>query len=218
MAIVSSIAVGKARKSAGNVTFTTSKGRVIMKEKAINVRNPRTAGQVKQRSKMSRAVIAYQVIGNRCVNGITRVSRFGSRYNQFVRANIDKMNDILPADQIVADCSFKGLMVANGALPEVECTAVYGAGAVDFAPKANNVPFDRLKAGDFVYAVLKSTVSNKVYTSFHTITQMHIDSKTLPNVTVVTEVFDNDKVSIAAYIVTADGTVSSTAHLQEAII
>ena len=218
MAIVSSIAVGKARKSAGNVTFTTSKGRVIMKEKALNVRNPRTAGQVSQRSKMSRTVLAYQTVGNKCANGITRLSRYGSRYNQFVKANIDKIDDIFPAEQIVADCSFDGLMVANGALPEVECTATYGLNAVDFTPKTNNVQFDKLKVGDKLHAVLKSTVSNTVYMKSVALTQSNISGKTLPTITLATEAFDNDIVGIAMYIVSADGTVSSTAYITEATV
>jgi hypothetical protein len=58
MAIPSNTLIGKTKGSVGNVTFTTWKGRNVIKEKSNSPANPRTPAQVAQRAKFSK-ITAY---------------------------------------------------------------------------------------------------------------------------------------------------------------
>lgn len=55
MAVFSSIALGKAKGSVGNVTFTVQRGQTIAKSKPVSVANPQTAKQTDQRSRFADA-------------------------------------------------------------------------------------------------------------------------------------------------------------------
>lgn len=88
MAIVNSIAVGQARKSAGNLTFQMIKGRTIAREKPIYVTNPQTPAQVAQRLKMTNLVTAWRGFFFRCKPYFTITPTYGSQYNRFVKENM----------------------------------------------------------------------------------------------------------------------------------
>ena len=88
MAIINSLAVGKARKSAGNLTFSVVKGRTIAREKPTVVANPRTPAQQAQRNKLKTLVAAYRVHGSRFKHLFTSLSGYGSAYNEFIKRNM----------------------------------------------------------------------------------------------------------------------------------
>lgn len=87
MAIVSSIAIGRASGPIGNVSFSTQKGRVIARQKPTVVSNPRTQDQRTQRKKFSSAVVAWYMIGNAVKSGITQLVGYGSQFNTYVSKN-----------------------------------------------------------------------------------------------------------------------------------
>jgi hypothetical protein len=62
MAIYSSIALGRAKKSIGNVTFLRLKGQNIAKAKIVNPTNPSTDLQVVTRNKMRNIVAAWKFL------------------------------------------------------------------------------------------------------------------------------------------------------------
>ena len=75
--------------SIGNVVGSSWKGIPVLKQKALSVSNPKTAGQVEQRAKMSSIVLLTKLI----LSGIIKPlwDRFAvqmSGYNAFVRANV----------------------------------------------------------------------------------------------------------------------------------
>lgn len=89
MAIVDSIILGRAKGSIGNVSLSTQKGRVIAKQKATIVANPNTPPQQAQRSKLAKAVAAWQMLGNAVKSGITALIPLGSEYNTYTSKNMD---------------------------------------------------------------------------------------------------------------------------------
>lgn len=99
MAIVNSIILGRAKGSAGNVTLSTQQGRVILKQKATEVRNPQTARQTVQRGKLAKAVRAWQQINQYVKSGITALVPYGFEYQTYISRNMD----ILAANNFDAD-------------------------------------------------------------------------------------------------------------------
>lgn len=92
MAIVRSLAIGKARKSAGNLTYQTVKGRTIAREKPLHVANPDTPAQQAQRNRMRNAVAAWRAWFNILSPYFTYILGYGSAYNEFVRLNLPIAN------------------------------------------------------------------------------------------------------------------------------
>ena len=134
MAIINSLAVGKARKSAGNLTFSVVKGRTIAREKPTVVANPQTPAQQAQRNKMKTLVTAYRVHGSRFKHLFTSLTGYGSAYNEFIKRN---MGVSLPFD-----------VTPSGALV-VSDNAVFGNGI--FGPAAVMVFYET--DGKFTFKV-----------------------------------------------------------------
>lgn len=93
MAIIRSLAVGKARKSAGNLTYQTVKGRTIAREKPAFVANPDTPLQQAQRGKMRNLVAAWRAWFSLMKPYFTVIDGYGSAYNQFVKMNMPWAED-----------------------------------------------------------------------------------------------------------------------------
>lgn len=87
MAIVQSLAIGNARKSAGNLTFQTIHGRTIAREKPLYVTNPNTPAQQATRSIMRNLVEAWRGYGFQLRPYFTVKPQYGSSYNQFIKMN-----------------------------------------------------------------------------------------------------------------------------------
>lgn len=93
MAVIRSLAVGKARKSAGNLTYQTVKGRTIAREKPAFVANPNTPLQQAQRGKMRKLVAAWRAWFSLLKPYFTVIDGYGSAYNQFVKMNMPWAED-----------------------------------------------------------------------------------------------------------------------------
>jgi len=122
MAIISGALFSKGKGSLGNLTMTTQKGRVILKSKATVVSNPNTEAQQNQRKMISRAVIAWQMLGSVLKSGITTLVQYGSQYNTYVSKNAQFF-----ADATFTASTFKGGDVIGswatlGQLPSVVYT------------------------------------------------------------------------------------------------
>ena len=152
MAIIRSLAVGKARKSAGNLTFSTVKGRTIAREKPAFVNNPNTAKQQAQRLKMKNVVTAYRAIGSQVKDLFTVIPRYGSAYNQFVKSNIG-IADKFEIDEATGTVkNIDGMCVSNGVYPS-QCFVLNWKSKSLGAHVANAQLREEIKAGDMVYAV-----------------------------------------------------------------
>lgn len=88
MAIIDSLAIGKARNSAGNLTFSTIEGRTIARAKPATVRNPNTPAQASQRDRLKTLVAAWRKSGIAFKRLWTVRKPYTSAYNEFVSQNM----------------------------------------------------------------------------------------------------------------------------------
>lgn len=86
--ILNSIVVGKARKSAGNLTTQNWKGITVGRQKPTQVANPQTAGQTAQRTKLSIGVKIYRMIAVAVAIGFSQLADKMSAYNAFIKHNL----------------------------------------------------------------------------------------------------------------------------------
>ena len=89
MAKNDSLAVFKARGSAGPITYANWKGIGYFKQKAFIVANPKTDGQINARARLALMVVAFQLIGSAVNAGFKEMAVKMSAYNAFVKANIN---------------------------------------------------------------------------------------------------------------------------------
>lgn len=114
MAIISSLAIGKARNSAGNLTYSTIKGRTIAREKPTYVRNPQTPKQMKQRNKMSALVALWRQHLSVCKPYFTVIKGYGSSYNEAIRLNMPIAEDLnYNRESNTVDLA-AGVVISNG--------------------------------------------------------------------------------------------------------
>lgn len=98
MAVVNSLAIGKAVKSAGNLTYKVSRGRTIASQR-ITSNNSKTYAQQVQRNKFGRAAVSMQLF-SRYIDLMFEKSKYGSARNNFVKKN--------------------GLINLGGVIPEIQ--------------------------------------------------------------------------------------------------
>lgn len=120
MAIISSIIMSKARKSIGNVTLATVKGRIIAKEKASIVSNPNTDKQKLQRGAMSKIVFLFQIFAALIRLGTTRMSQYGSAYNRFVTNNIAWVKELWISTIDDLSIAIAGIVLTEGNLSKLD--------------------------------------------------------------------------------------------------
>lgn len=127
MAIIRSLAVGKARKSAGNLTYQTVKGRTIAREKPAFVANPDTPLQQEQRGKMRNLVAAWRAWFSLMKPYFTVIDGYGSAYNQFVKMNMPWAEDFV-TDQGTGVVSYAdNAYFSNGKYPQRALEATGGS-------------------------------------------------------------------------------------------
>lgn len=213
MAIVSSIAVGKARGSAGNVTFTTQKGRVIMKEKATIVANPKAPGQVAQRSVLAKAVKAYQLLGSQVKEGLTRRGKFLSEYNRSIQLNIDSMNTIMPNLAAPLSTGLAGFQIADGALVGGSGTIGKTGSIVDIEVNLMGGNLGDVKIGDKFVLVAYSSNNNQVAKTEAVVTANDLINEIVTLTINFASSVTAGIVTGAYFFVSADGTQSSSATM-----
>lgn len=147
--------------SVGSVVGTSWKGIEVMKSKPLSVANPRTAGQVAQRSKMSNVVALATVINASTIKPLwDRFAVKQSGYNAFVQANIDLFASIIPSPAASFILS-KGKMTAGDGLG-----AVAEAGAALLTASWSDFSGDGYKlATDEAYIVAIRELDGKPFVS-----------------------------------------------------
>lgn len=87
MAIYNSIAIGKARKSAGNVRFSIWKGIPVASQKPTSVANPRTIKQLNARARLTSLVRVFRSIPALIDSMYQFRAVRKSAYNAFISSN-----------------------------------------------------------------------------------------------------------------------------------
>lgn len=113
---VSNPLIGRSANKIGNVVFSTWKGINVLKEKPASVANPRTDGQVAQRSAMSQLVAIARSILSTLQISFREMAVQMSAYNAFVKYNLTEAFTISGA---TATLNVADLKVAKGTLADV---------------------------------------------------------------------------------------------------
>lgn len=170
MAIINSVFVGKSRKSIGNVTTQSYGGRVIAREKPVNVRNPKTLSQQAQRGKMANIVSAWR---NQFV-ALKKFFRTGaayqSAYNVFVALNIGFASEpIVNASGKISSIP-QGFYLASGMYPEHFITATK-SGEKIAVTITNEELASKVKAGDILAIIVAPDEADELSLTEHVITE-----------------------------------------------
>lgn len=166
MAIVRSLAIGKARNSAGNLTFQEYDGRTIAREKPVRVANPRTPAQMAQRAKLTNLVNAWRNQFVALKKFFTVTGPHQSEFNAFTRLNmpyaeVPFVDDLGSIDKIPA-----GVYLASGNYPEHFLTVTTPDDIVNVAV-ANIALRELIEEGDIIAVIDPLNVSgNIVVTEF----------------------------------------------------
>jgi len=140
---------GKLAGSAGGATFSQWKGIQTVKEKVAKVTNPRSSGQVAQRSKFSNAVQFARLLLTLVVKPLwDRFAVRQSGFNAFVAVNLDLFASGYPS-------SPGNLRISQGRLTAINPTAIDpAAGSSDIMVEwSTDLPDDYSADSDLVYIV-----------------------------------------------------------------
>lgn len=210
MAIVRSIAVGKARKSAGNVTFSTVKGQVVMKEKPLAVKNPNTPAQQLQREKMTKLVYLWQHLGKYAKDGITRVSKYGSQYNRFVSNNMPLISDIWRASSEELNDILAGVLLTEGSMSQINPHMQLGSASITASiPMAGELK-ENAKVGDKLVVICFDNTSGKAVKVTKVLSQSDINEHGVSLEFEPAGGVAAEGIVIAVYFLSADSKISST--------
>lgn len=122
LTVVQNTLIGRSKQSIGNATFTTWKGKNVLKSKPITVENPRTDGQVLQRLRMRAIVSAFRAMSSTIVVGFKERAVGMSEYNAFTKTNIIGATTVsLPNNDAI---NWPNLQVAMGTIYPTTPTSV----------------------------------------------------------------------------------------------
>lgn len=121
MAIIKSLAVGKAKGSAGNLTYTTMGGDTIMKGKVAFPANPKTVGQMSRRVRWANLVNIWQTFTQRDHPSFEARPPRVSDFNAFMGANIGGAPVYLTSSEAKQNGSvIAAYQVTEGSLPSID--------------------------------------------------------------------------------------------------
>ena len=200
MALVNSIAIGTGRKKVGEIVLATLQGRTVARKYQPNVRNPKTAAQIKQRTKMANIVMIWSIVSNFMKGAFVNRSRYHSAYNAFVRANIQYMDDSLMSYPWTFAENNVELYIKGGALGNIKLDALPGG---DFDVTYKNIS-SSLKVGDKLRVLVGHIATRELKVIDCEFDQTDIDTGN----STVSPCFTGSCFAIA-YIVTADGKKST---------
>ena len=124
MAIINSLAIGSAKNSLGQITYSTVKGRTIGRQKPVHVANPRTPRQVAQRNKMANLVAAWRTLFFQTRPWWTVIKGYGSAYNEFVSKNMQYGSDVTIEGDIITSIP-EGFYISSGKYGETAVSLHY---------------------------------------------------------------------------------------------
>ena len=216
MAIIRSLAIGKARKSAGNLTFATIQGRTIAREKPAFVRNPNTPKQLAQRSKMSKTVAAYRAFGGMVKKYFTTLPKYTSQYNEFVSRNISVAENYVVDEETGKVSNIVGTTVSRGSVQMDVYSKPKAYGEDTLAGSAIMSPGFTAVEGDQIITVAFDGSSNTLKTVVQVLSQMDLDDINAGNGVDVTADINTANLVCAAYVYYSPSrNISSTAQLEE---
>ena len=113
MAIVQNPVTGRTKKKMGNVVFSKNFDKNTMRSKPISVKNPKTPGQVNQRSKFKLMIFTSRVLLGMIRISFQNMAIGMSAFNAFFKANVKTAITGVPGNYSI---SWPLLLIAKGPL------------------------------------------------------------------------------------------------------
>lgn len=170
MAIINSVFTGKSRKSIGNVTTQSYGGRVIAREKPVNVRNPKTLSQQAQRGKMANIVSAWRNQFVKLKKFFRTGAAYQSAYNVFVALNIGFASEPIVNEYGRISSIPEGFYLASGQYPEHFLTASNSENKIAVTI-TNEELASRIKAGDILAIIVAPDDTDEISLTEHVLTE-----------------------------------------------
>ena len=126
---------GLRRGSTKTLTFSVYNGKQVTKDRVIDVKNPRSAAQMKQRAIMATALHSYSALKEICDHSFEGVAYGQKSMNYFVAKNAQIIRSAAPNVNL---STFKGIAVSNayviakGSLPPISFSSVEDSGSHQF--------------------------------------------------------------------------------------
>jgi hypothetical protein len=132
MAVVQNTLIGKASGSVGGSTFSSWKGKNILKAKATEVANPQKPKQMARRAVFTTLVAWYRLLSSVIIVGFTELAVGMSTFNAFTSENIknaynwsDKENPVfIPASFKISKGSISATAIATAVIDDSDNNAV----------------------------------------------------------------------------------------------
>lgn len=129
MAIIQSLAVGKAKGSAGQLTYAYVGGDTIMKGKVAFPKIPRTIGQMNRRVRWPNLVNMWQAMNGTLHPSFEEAMGRVSDYNMFIGRNNTYPVFLTKQEASMGGCVVAPYVVTEGSLPSID-TAEDGSGKI----------------------------------------------------------------------------------------
>jgi hypothetical protein len=127
MAIVTIPLLGRAKKSAGEMTFTKWKDKNVLKNKASNVANPDTVNQQMRRGMFSTLVVSARTFLPVFDLGFVAYRNTMSQFNAFIKYNYGVL--VTAGTAPAYSISAKDMIISKGPLSPTDITAVTATNA-----------------------------------------------------------------------------------------
>jgi hypothetical protein len=159
MAIVQNPITGRTKKKFGNAVFSKQFGKNTLRTKPLEVKNPKTPGQVNQRSKFKLMVFTSRVLLGMIRISFQNMAIGKSAFNAFMQANIKTAITGVPGNYII---SFPDLKVAKGPLFQVQ-NLVAGNDLASKVKRTWDIPINPLDTSnnDKLYNVAYNPTKNE---------------------------------------------------------
>lgn len=151
---VKSLAIGKAKGSAGNLTYTTLGDETIAKAKVSFPKNPKTPAQMERRVQLSNLVNMYQALRPYQKLAFQTATGRVSDYNRFVGNNLGIVRVYLTKKEAIGGAVIAApYMITDGELPAIanEIANAYLKSDIDLSSLTLG---DETTVADFSLAVL----------------------------------------------------------------
>ena len=122
MAILNGI-ISRISGSAGNLSFSRTGGQTVIRERVTSIRNPRSEGQMRTRTRFTNIVAMYKGIRPLLNYGFEAKPKTLSDYNMFVKVNMQRTPIYLTKQAVAGGaCVATAYQISQGSLPAIVLT------------------------------------------------------------------------------------------------
>ena len=161
MAVSQNTLIGKTKQSVGGVTFTSWKGRNVIKSKAIAVANPRTPAQVAQRTQFSGCVKFFAAFSAILGLAMSRLATNVTASNKWSMLNIKSFS---PVDGHLVVFPEADLVMSQGDLGAASFYSPTQIVGTECRAYVNYVPNpSKALATDMMRVIVYDSIDKKMY-------------------------------------------------------